>query len=365
MLGGMFGLGQQPQQGQAAPQQQQPFLGGLFGSDMMPFYAALAFGADRSQQAQLAAQALGQRSQLNSRQRQFEAQQEMARQEMAALERYRQSQLGLRGRALDLEAQRMNRNDFSRQITNIREAVTQGLITPEQGDEAITRLTGGSQVGRAIVMGPDGSLQILEGPGVTTGGGRGAGGIGGRDFVPRIGPDGELQGVAPVPGSDPDYERQQDRQAAERRQAQTSARENNLLRAIDQAQDLAAEFPTWTTGLGGVASRQIPGTPGSDMSSVLQTIKANIAFEQLQQMRESSPTGGALGQVSNMEIGLLQNAAAAVEQSQSRQQFLENLAYLENLIRRIPLERLDGARPGTPSQGQNRQIYRADDYFGR
>lgn len=64
---------------------------------------------------------------------------------------------------------------------------------------------------------------------------------------------------------------------------------------------------------------------GLNLNATLQTIKADAGFGYLQEMRNNSPTGGALGQVSNQEIGLLQSARENVTRAQSEAQLDEAL----------------------------------------
>ena len=47
-------------------------------------------------------------------------------------------------------------------------------------------------------------------------------------------------------------------------------------------------------------------------------------------MRDASPTGGALGQVSNQEIDFLQSTLNNLTQNQSQEQFNKQLQILEN-----------------------------------
>jgi hypothetical protein len=89
----------------------------------------------------------------------------------------------------------------------------------------------------------------------------------------------------------------------------------------------------WTVGFG--ATVKPPGSPAANMAADLQTLGANAAFDRLQQMRDSSPTGGALGQVSERELALLQSAVAAIEQSQSPEQFRSNVERLQRNYQRI------------------------------
>ena len=78
------------------------------------------------------------------------------------------------------------------------------------------------------------------------------------------------------------------------------------------------------TGLAGMAPN-VPGFAGADTAAKLQTLKAQVGFNVLQEMRNASKTGGALGQVTEKELGFLQNALAAIDTSQSEDQMKESL----------------------------------------
>jgi len=95
-------------------------------------------------------------------------------------------------------------------------------------------------------------------------------------------------------------------------------------RALDQAN-------AYTTGIGSVANF-VPGSPQYDLAQTLNTIKANVGFDKLQAMRDASPTGGALGQVSEMENRLLQSVLGSIEQAQSKEQLRYNLRRLRKIL---------------------------------
>ncbi len=94
-----------------------------------------------------------------------------------------------------------------------------------------------------------------------------------------------------------------------------------------------------TTGAIGVLSRAVPGTAAADMARTLDTIKSNVGFDKLQAMRDASPTGGALGQVSEFENKLLQSVMGSLEQSQSGEQFVYNLRRLKDTITQMREQR--------------------------
>lgn len=73
----------------------------------------------------------------------------------------------------------------------------------------------------------------------------------------------------------------------------------------------------------------IPGTDAKALANNLATIKANIGFDKLQAMRDASPTGGALGQVSERELGFLQSVFGSLDQSQTPEELQYNLRLLQ------------------------------------
>lgn len=78
------------------------------------------------------------------------------------------------------------------------------------------------------------------------------------------------------------------------------------------------------TGLRG-AIPNIPGSEAANAQAQLETLKSQVAFGVLQAMRDASKTGGALGAVSEKELGLLQNNLAALDRAQSYEQFQKAL----------------------------------------
>lgn len=80
-----------------------------------------------------------------------------------------------------------------------------------------------------------------------------------------------------------------------------------------------------TAGVGGAVLRHVPGTEATDLKKTIAMVKANIGFQELQAMRQSSPTGGALGNVANFEIENLQSTLGSLDQDQSPAQLRETL----------------------------------------
>lgn len=100
-----------------------------------------------------------------------------------------------------------------------------------------------------------------------------------------------------------------------------------------------------TTGLSGAALGAVPGNNAYDLAKQLAVIKANIGFDKLQSMREASPTGGALGQVSDFENKLLQAVQGTLDQGVGDTELLqENLKRIKTLYGQVMKERRDAFR---------------------
>tara|TARA_R110002167_G_C12705404_1_gene654360 strand:+ start:12373 stop:13506 length:1134 start_codon:yes stop_codon:yes gene_type:complete len=81
----------------------------------------------------------------------------------------------------------------------------------------------------------------------------------------------------------------------------------NVDNVIDRAIEAQGLVSNTTAGFGGLLS-VIPTSNARELGTLVTTIQANLGFDRLQQMREASPTGGALGQVSERELDFLQSS---------------------------------------------------------
>ena len=83
---------------------------------------------------------------------------------------------------------------------------------------------------------------------------------------------------------------------------------NNALEAKKLSRDMFG-----ASGLGFTTTSLYSGSPASSVNALLSPIKANTAFNRLQKMRAESPTGGALGAVSDRELNLLVSSEASID----------------------------------------------------
>ncbi len=160
------------------------------------------------------------------------------------------------------------------------------------------------------------------------------------DYKPVLDEGGNIVGAEPIPGT---------KAAREAAAIQTKTEKGKKIREkvsdivttdITRALKIVEEANLPVTGAGGIGNllASVPGTAAADLSGLLNTVKANAGFDQLQAMRAASPTGGALGSVSQMELGRLESAIGNLEQSQSKEQLLYNL----NRVGRLYAETVHG-----------------------
>ncbi|MEM9668687.1 MAG: hypothetical protein AAF950_07145 [Pseudomonadota bacterium] len=102
--------------------------------------------------------------------------------------------------------------------------------------------------------------------------------------------------------------------------------------AIDRAIE-QADF--WSAGLMAQATQDIGSTPARNLKATLDAVVANIGFDKLQEMRDSSATGAALGNVTEKEITFLQSVRGSLDQIQSPEQLISTLGDVKASIQRL------------------------------
>lgn len=142
--------------------------------------------------------------------------------------------------------------------------------------------------------------------------------------------DGTLK-LEMIPGGEADIKAKEAADKKDGRDSQKKVVTDTITNAIDDI--IASDKSSYlgTTGLLGAATQYLPGSNSHDMSQNLSTIKANLTFDKLQEMRNNSPTGGALGSTTEGELKLLADSVAALDQTQSDAQFKRNLNRVYNL----------------------------------
>jgi hypothetical protein len=121
---------------------------------------------------------------------------------------------------------------------------------------------------------------------------------------------------------------------------------NVVVQDIDRALGKITEMPGRTTGAIGSMLSGVPSTEAHNVSKLLDTVKANAGFDQLSRMRQASPTGAALGSVTEKEIAFLQSTIGNLEQSQDAKQLADNMRRVKNAY----LDVIHGPNAGPPRE---------------
>lgn len=145
-----------------------------------------------------------------------------------------------------------------------------------------------------------------------------------------------------IPGSPTDIAAKKEQagkaEGAEVRNVQKSI----VIEDIDRLKTKIIEAPWYNPVAGSILAKFMEnpyiGSGGNriDAGGLATTIKSSIGFDRLQQMRDESPTGGALGQVSELELITLQSTLGSLDLNQSDEALIQNLDRLaiiyENMI---------------------------------
>ena len=130
--------------------------------------------------------------------------------------------------------------------------------------------------------------------------------------------DGNLE---PIPGGPKDM--------TSKNKAISETAEMKAKLVTQKVDEALKETGFFSTGLTGEVLGMIPGTGAYDLDATLDTIKANLGFNELQAMRQASPTGGALGQVAVRELEMLQATIASLKKGQSQAKLRNGLAQVK------------------------------------
>jgi hypothetical protein len=144
----------------------------------------------------------------------------------------------------------------------------------------------------------------------------------------RYTPEGDLE---VIPGGPVDKKDQKAKDAEDAKIKMAEGTADATIVAIDRALGAVQSGAIGDTGLNtssgilGKVLGNVPQTSAYNLKEAVKTVKANVGFQQLQAMREASPTGGALGQVAVQELNFLQAALASLDEGQSPEILRDNL----------------------------------------
>jgi hypothetical protein len=200
-------------------------------------------------------------------------------------------------------------------------------LSPDQ-----VRMQGGQQIARGLSKPPESGINLTFGEGGAVSGLSIGGpqmplsGDGAKGKGPAVieGPGGEVR-VSP---GQQQLTQNKDWQRIQSQQAQSDLVRGDVKKAIGLVK------PETTGAL--ASAKDLPffgqSTESGRLANALATIKANVGFDNLQTMRDNSPTGGALGAVTEKEIAFLQAMQGSLEQSQTAADLKANLQRLDQFF---------------------------------
>lgn len=103
-------------------------------------------------------------------------------------------------------------------------------------------------------------------------------------------------------------------------------------KALEEAENRLSAF---NTGIVGQALRGFGGTEALDLVELLKPVRTNIFTAELDQMRANSPTGGAVGNVTDVEGNKFESALGSLDTAQSKGQLLDQIENVRNARREV------------------------------
>lgn len=101
--------------------------------------------------------------------------------------------------------------------------------------------------------------------------------------------------------------------------------------------DKSGILNTAGSAIGRAVAGIIPGSDVSNLNAALDTVKALVGFDALQKMRESSPTGGALGQITERELAFLQSVQGSLNTMQGTEQLTATLGRIRQSFQTLQI----------------------------
>lgn len=139
-----------------------------------------------------------------------------------------------------------------------------------------------------------------------------------------------------IPGSDADIKQKEQDKAAGGKRVQEIQTAINVRRGVNKALSmiLSSNLPPdlVLTGFGSYLN-YVRGTGANDLALTLETVKSNLGFMKLQDIRDAATkTGGGLGPVSDFENRLLQATVAQLDASLKSEYIVDNLMYVKAIF---------------------------------
>ncbi len=150
-------------------------------------------------------------------------------------------------------------------------------------------------------------------------------------------PEGVVYEIVPLKGSK-EYEK---RAQLKKKEAGSQESKERILSTVNRDINQSLDFIDETsgdiigpTGFGSFLAN-LPNTDAKKLSVLLDGIKSQISIQSLQSMRDNSPTGGALGNVTERELDLLASSFGRIDQSGPPELLKERLRDLQRIFHEV------------------------------
>jgi len=111
-----------------------------------------------------------------------------------------------------------------------------------------------------------------------------------------------------------------------------------VLAKLREARRQISDGPGGTTGLNDL-TKFIPMTASRNLDKDLDTVRAAVGFDELQQMRDNSPTGGAVGSLTERELALLSSLKGSLDQGQAGEELRKSIDGMIVELEKVTKER--------------------------
>ena len=172
----------------------------------------------------------------------------------------------------------------------------------------------------------------------------------------KTNPDGSVEYISGAGVS------QKTEKATEARKQQQGSFVNEFVNTASETLKMIPNLPDSPIGakLGSILGGVLPGTETGRVVSRLGTLKANLALDKINQLREASPTGGAAGNMTVQEWPLFMQEFGSLDAAENKQDLearLKNASVkLFNRVNGTPEQRTAALKDGTITSENNKIV---------
>ena len=172
----------------------------------------------------------------------------------------------------------------------------------------------------------------------------------------KTNPDGSVEYISGVGVS------QKTEKATEARKQQQGSFVNEFIKTASETLKMIPNLPDSPIGakLGSILGNVLPGTETGRVVSRLGTLKANLALDKINQLREASPTGGSAGNMTEKEWPLFMQEFGSLDVAENKQDLearLKNASVkLFNRVNGTPEQRAAALKNGTITSENNKIV---------